>query len=109
MERLRRSAKRFLLMAAQVFLFFAGGCGPTQRDLGNTVVSKVEEYKRSKDTLPASLSETGIKEEESGPHYCKTGENSYIVWYQTMLGKSDTYDSQTKKWSEAQRPFCRVP
>src|SRR5215475_5373571 len=106
MKHLRLRTLLSLFVAALVLFFSAGGCGPTQRDLGNTVISKVEGYRREKGRLPVSLSEAGIEADESCPCYCKTGENSYVVWYRTMLGKSDTYDSQRKKWSEAQQaPF----
>jgi hypothetical protein len=107
MKRRRLSAMLFVL--ALVLVVGAGGCGPTQQDLGNTVISKVEGFRRAKGRLPASLSELGIEEDESCPCYCKTGDDRYTVWYRTTLGKSDTYDSQTKKWSEVgQGVFCRV-
>lgn len=78
----------------------------SDRKLGDTVISKVEEFRRTKGRLPDSLSEAGIEGDESCPCYCKTGDNSYIVWNGTTLGESDTYDSQTKKWSEEGQGVC---
>jgi len=109
MKRLRLSAMLSRIVSALMLVFGAGGCGPSQQDLGNSVISKVEEYRRAQGRLPASLSEAGIEEDKSCPCYCKTGDNTYIVWYRTTLGRSDTYDSQTKNWSEVgQGAFCRV-
>jgi hypothetical protein len=93
-------------MSAMVLVLGSGGCGPSKRDSGNTVVSKVEEYRRAKGRLPNSLSEVGIEEDEGCPCYCKTGDDSYIVWYGTSLGESDTYSSETKKWSEVGQGVC---
>jgi hypothetical protein len=94
--------RRSLLFAISALVFVVGtGCwGPSKRDASNVVISKIEEFKRVKGRLPNSLSETGVEEEESCPCYCKTSNGSYIVWYGTMLGESDTYDSETRKWSE---------
>ena len=107
MKRLRLSAVPAVFVAA-LFMVGVCGCGPTQQELGNAVISKIEQFRRATGRLPASLLEAGIEGDKNCPCYCKTGENSYIVWYVTMLGKSDTYDSQTKDWLEARRPFCRV-
>jgi hypothetical protein len=93
--------RRSLLFAISALVFVVGtGCwGPSKRDASNVVISKIEEFKRVKGRLPNSLSETGAEEDESCPCYCKTNNGSYIVWYGTTLGESDTYDSETKKWS----------
>ena len=90
------------LMPSLMLVFGAIGCGPSKRVAGNAIVSKVEDFRRANRRLPNSLSEVGIEESESGPYYyCKSSDDGYIVWYGTTLGESDTYDSQTKKWSEA--------
>ncbi|MBI3477763.1 MAG: hypothetical protein HY010_18675 [Acidobacteria bacterium] len=84
----------------------ANSCGPSKRDLGNAVVSKVEEFKRTNGRLPNSLSEAGVEKDENCPCYCKTTGNTYIAWYGTTLGESDTYDSETKKWSDRSVKVC---
>ena len=109
MKLLRLTAMLSLFVSALALVFGAAGCGPSQRELGNSVIAKVEEYRLAKGRLPTSLSEAGIQQNQSCPCYCKTGDNTYAVWYRTMLGKSDTYDSQTKKWSEGEQGvFCLV-
>ena len=66
-------------------------------------ISKIEEFKKAKGRLPESLSEAGAQDDESCPCYCKTGDESYFVWYGTALGESDTYDSETRKRSPGNR------
>jgi hypothetical protein len=100
MKRPRVSAVFSLFSLAVVLVFGASGCGPSKMELGNRAVSKVEEYRREKGRLPHSLSEAGIEADERCPCYCKTGDNSYIVWYGTTLGESNTYSSETRTWSE---------
>jgi len=73
---------------------------------GDSVVAKVEQFRKSNGHLPNALSDIGTKEEENCPCYCKTGDDSYIVWYGTSLGESDAYDSRTKKWSEVTGAVC---
>src|SRR5258708_27181926 len=84
----------------------AVSCVQSKRALGNTIVAKIEEFKRGNGRLPSSLSEVGVKESESCPCYCKTSDSGYIVWYGTTLGESDTYDSRTRKWAEVGQGVC---
>lgn len=77
--------------------------GPLKRDPSNIAIAKIEEFRKVKGRLPDSLAEAGAQDDESCPCYCKTGEGSYLVWYGTRLGESDTYDSETKKWSPTSR------
>ena len=81
-------------------------CNSSKHKAGDKVVAKVEQFRKSNGRLPHDLSDVGINEDGSCPCYCKTGEGSYIVWYGTRLGESDTYDSRTKKWSEAAGAVC---
>jgi len=67
---------------------------------------KVEQFRKTTGRLPNTLSEIGIQEKERCPCYCKTSNDSYILWYGTTLGESDTYVSQTKQWSEAAGAVC---
>ena len=95
------------LATALVLVICLAGCGPSKRDLGNAIVSKIEEFRRIHGRLPNSLSEVAVEESESGPYYfCKSGDNNYILWYGTSLGESDSYNSQTKKWSEVNEGVC---
>jgi len=99
--------KRSLFLAVSTLTFtviIITGCwGPSKRDASNIAISKIEEFRKVKGRLPDSLSEAGAQDGESCPCYCKTGNDSYLVWYGTTLGESDTYDSETRKWSPGNR------
>jgi hypothetical protein len=77
-----------------------------QRKASNEIVVKVEQFRKSSGHLPEGLSDIGVKGNESCPCYCKTSNDSFMVWYGTTLGESDTYDSRTKQWSAAAGLVC---
>lgn len=77
-----------------------------QREASNEIVAKVEQFRKSSGHLPEGLSDIGLKSNEGCPCYCKTSNDSYMVWYGTALGESDTYDSRTKQWSKAAGLVC---
>jgi hypothetical protein len=83
-----------------IALIGIGGCNSAKRHKADIVVSKVERFRKLQGRLPDRLSEVGMAENESCPCYCKTSNNSYLVWYGTSLGESETYDSRTGKWSD---------
>ena len=98
--------KRSLFLAVSILAFtiITIGCwGPSKRDATNNAISKIEAFRKLTGRLPDSLSEAGAQDDESCPCYCKTGDDSYLVWYGTTLGESDTYDSETRKWSPGNR------
>ena len=105
--------KRPAFLAVSVLTFtiaFTSGCRESsKREASNSAISKIEEFKRAKGRLPDSLSEAGIRDGENCPCYCKTGRDSYLVWYGTTLGESDTYDSETQKWSPGNRACPSQP
>jgi hypothetical protein len=93
--------KRPLIVVLMVvFAVALLGCYHSERKASNEIVAKVEQFKKSSGRLPEALSEIGVKENESCPCYCKTSNDSYIVWYGTTLGESDTFDSRSRRWSE---------
>ena len=99
--------KCLLFLAAFTLTFTVAcitGCRePSKRDASSIAVSKIEDFRKVKGRLPDSLSEARARDDEGCPCYCKTGHDSYLVWYGTTLGESDTYDSETKKWSPGNR------
>lgn len=104
--------KRSLFLAVSALAFtitiiIAGCWGLSKREASNVAISKIEEFGKVKGRLPDSLSEAGAQDDESCPCYCKTSEGSYLVWYGTTLGKSDIYDSETRKWSPDGRACSR--
>ena len=103
-----------MLMLAIGFL----GCNYVQRKLSNEIdakveqfwrkssneiVAKVEQFKKSTGHLPEDLPDLGLKENESFACYCKTSNDSYMVWYPSLEQSDsyDTYNSQTKQWSKS--------
>ena len=94
------------VIAIGVLLFMEPGWDPWERYKAASVVSKVERFRKAKGRLPRSLSELGVDYGESCPCYCKSGENSYIVWFGTTLGHSETYSSQNRKWSDVGNGVC---
>ncbi|WDF47760.1 hypothetical protein PQ459_04555 [Chryseobacterium sp. KACC 21268] len=68
----------------------------------NTIISKVELYKKENGQLPESLRQIGIDEkEESLSFYVKKSKDEYEVWYGLDLGTSKVYNSRTKKWKKS--------
>ena len=99
--------KRSLIVISMLVLAIGFlGCNYSQRKASDEVVAKVEQFKKSTGHLPEALADIGLEENESCPCYCKTSNDSYMVWYGTTLGESDTYDSRTKQWSEAAGLAC---
>lgn len=99
--------KRPQIVATMLMLALGfSGCNYSERKASNEIVAKVEQFKKSTGRLPDRLSDISVKENESCPCYCKTSNDSYMVWYGTALGESDSYDSRTKLWSEAAGPVC---
>ena len=66
---------------------------------GNTVIRKIEAYKKQSGQYPASLEDVGFPVTLSGPFfYEKLSENHYQVWFGLKLGESCTFDSVAKQW-----------
>jgi hypothetical protein len=89
-----------------LLLLVVVSCNPSRRKVGDDIVAKVEQFRKSTGHLPNTLADIAIRENERCPCYCTTGEDSYIVWYGTTLGESDAYDSRTKTWSETAGSVC---
>lgn len=67
---------------------------------GNEIIQKIEKYRVDNGHLPNSLTEIGIKEKEEGPlYYDKRDSINYTLSFGTSLGESETYHSETKKWT----------
>jgi|SRR6516225_9342542 hypothetical protein len=99
--------KRPLIVLSMLMLVVAAaGCNFFDRRASNEIVARVEQFKKATGRLPNALSDIGVKETENCPCYCKTSNDSYVVWYGTTLGESDTFDSRTKQWSEAAGAVC---
>ena len=66
--------------------------------VGSNIISRVESFRTIHGRLPETLAEVGINDSDLGVFYEKTGAEQYQVWFGTSLGKSETYNSQTKMW-----------
>jgi hypothetical protein len=101
--------KRSMITASMLVLgVVLSGCYFSERKTSNEIIARVDQFRKSTGRLPETLSDIGIEENESCPCYCKTNSDSYMVWYGTTLGESDTYNSRTKQWSEAAGLVCAV-
>jgi hypothetical protein len=66
---------------------------------GDSLIHLIENYRLQTGKLPASLTELGVPETESGPlYYQRKNATIYEVWFGTSLGESRTYSSLTRKW-----------
>ena len=66
-----------------------------------TIVQKVEEYRAKNHRLPENMGEIEpmYSVDESGTIYYEiVASDHYIVWFDTDLGESYTYDSKEKQW-----------
>lgn len=71
-----------------------------KKKIGNTIVQKIEEFKKTNDSLPNSLQEIGQDEIIDNVLFCyeKVDSINYMVWFGTTLGEGIYYYSDTKKW-----------
>jgi hypothetical protein len=66
--------------------------------VANSVISRVESFRKIHGHPPETLAEVGIDDPDLGVFYQKTGTDEYEVWFGTSLGESEIYDSHTNKW-----------
>ena len=91
------------MLAACGLVYFWAALGQSRR-LGKEaelLVVQVEAYRTEKGALPSNLEALGRRTTLEGPlHYVRRGEETYLVWFGTMLGSSVTWDSRTGEWRE---------
>ena len=77
---------------------------------GESIVQRIEKYKKDNDTLHNSLHEMGIDDVIDDVLFCyeKVDSANYIVWFGTTLGEGIYYYSDTKKWENRLRG-CSPP
>jgi hypothetical protein len=75
------------------------------KEIGNTLVGAIEEYRKTNDSLPNSLQEIGQNEIIDNVLFCyeKVDSVNYMVWFGTTLGEGIYYCSDTKKWEDRLR------
>lgn len=68
---------------------------------GNSLVEKIEKFRKERGRLPASLNEIGLKEfEGNGPFYIRLDSNDYKVTFATGFDDEYAYFSKTMKWQD---------
>ena len=73
---------------------------------GNSIVKKIEDYRKINNSLPVSLTDIGIKvkDEANPPIYYEKRDNSHFtVSFGTSLGESKIYYSDSKRWENFYR------
>lgn len=71
-----------------------------KEEYAEMIIENVEEFKDQNGRLPKNVSEIGLTEMEDSPaFYDTTSDSTYKVWYGLSLGESNTYNSETKKWT----------
>ncbi len=71
---------------------------------GYHIIEKIQNFQRSNRVLPETLSEIDIIERENSKfHYKKIDSFRYMIWCGNILGESETYYSDSKKWEKHQK------
>lgn len=94
-----------LLLIGYYFFFLRNASENKLIDEGNSLVKKIELYKKHEGKLPSSLTVIGVKELDTGPLFYQIEPDSlnYIIWFGSSLGESKTYHSDSKKWEDYDR------
>lgn len=88
-----------------ISLFVSCSYAERNKKNGNEIIRRIEEFRKSYDTLPYSLQEIGQEEIVDNVLFCyeKVDSIHYMVWFGTTLGEGIYYYSDTKKWEERLR------
>lgn len=99
--------KRRNLLGFMILPIILTSCFHSERNkkVGNTIVQKIEEFKKTNDSLPNSLHEIGQNDIIDNVLFCyeKVDSVNYMVWFGTTLGEGIYYYSDTKKWEDKLR------
>ena len=105
---MKQKIKYFLIITGLViigliafyFLYLRDARDNELKKEASELVIKIESFRKHNGRLPESLSELGIKETEEGPlYYDKQDSINYNLSFGTSLGESETYHSDSKKWT----------
>lgn len=82
-------------------LFFQYQEDKNYKERGESLISKIEEYRKQKGELPNSLFDLGIAEEMGeGPYYEKKDSLHYIVYFNIGFDNTKIFYSKTKEWRD---------
>lgn len=74
-------------------------CSHSRKEIGISVITKIEAYRLKHDKLPLDLNDIGLNYDESGPvYYTVLNDSVYEVYYGLDLGTSMVYNSTSKVW-----------
>jgi hypothetical protein len=89
---------KFLITITLAFCF-CFSCTDKKQKLGEEIITKIENYKKTAGHLPNHLDSIGVVEKEEGPfYYKKENDTTYIIYYGLGLGESMVYDFKTNQW-----------
>lgn len=104
-------AFKYNLSVVILIATFFTSCFRSERnkEVGNTLVKAIEEYREKNDSLPNSLQEIGQSEMIDNVLFCyeKVDSANYMVWFGTTLGEGIYYYSDTKKWENRLREMWK--
>lgn len=72
---------------------------------GNTIITKIESYKKINGFLPNSLHDIGQNDVINNVLFCydKVDSTNYMIWFGTTLGEGIYYYSDTQQWEDRLR------
>ena len=95
---------KFTSLISLLSIFLILSCSTKDFSKAESVIKKIEQYKKSHSKLPNSLVEIGI-DNNSGPvYYDKINEVHYQMFYQIETEEIWTYNTVEKKWKDC--PEC---
>jgi|688.fasta_scaffold2156884_1 hypothetical protein len=95
--------KSIIKILTLVLLFGLHSCEfkNERQEYADTLIDKVETFKKENNRLPKDVSELGWTEKMDSPaFYRMQTDSTYLVWYGLSVGESKVYRSSTKKWTK---------
>jgi hypothetical protein len=91
----------FAAILIMTLLFLRYNENRSYEERGESLISKVEDYRQRTGNLPDSVSDLGMEEEMGdGPYYKKQDSLHYIVYFNIGFDHSKTYYSKTQEWQD---------
>ena len=95
-----------LIVICSIFLISCDYRNKKMIKEAETIIQKIEKYKREKGKIPPNLVYIGIEETEEGPIYYVPWKDSinYIIYFsEAGVGESLKYYSDTRMWEKIDR------
>ncbi len=97
--------KSNLYLIPLFILFFSCSNYEHNKEIGNSIVEKIEIYKVKQGYLPNSLKDINQEEVINKVLFCyeKVDSTNYMVWFGTTVGEGVYYYSDSKQWENRLR------